>query len=175
VVIGGAPIWEEARARPRLRRISRSDQRRFVSADHFRPDPYTQSRIAERTLNAAIVHAEIARSYEEYLEIFDAFYADDVEGSSETTKEAIRGKAGVRSLVFGFLVPLSCNGRGRWCVNIRSANADSWRCRRRDPFCVDTGVGRGDRQGLHSELAHLANSAHWRISKATWDRSVSSK
>ena len=83
-----------------------SDQRGVVSADHFRPDPYTQSRIAERTLNAAIVHAEIARSYEEYLVIFDAFYADDVEGSSETTEEPIRGKAGVRSLVFGFLVPL---------------------------------------------------------------------
>ncbi len=83
-----------------------SDQRGFVSAEHFRPDPYTQSRIAERTLNAAIVHAEIARSYEEYLDIFDAFYADDVEGSSETTEEPIRGKAGVRSLIFGFLVPL---------------------------------------------------------------------
>src|ERR1700730_18811003 len=100
VVIAGAPIWEKARARLRLRRISMSDQRGFVSADHFRPDPYTQSRIAERTLNAAIVHAEIARSYEEYLAIFDAFYADDVEGSSETTEEPIRGKAGVRSLVF---------------------------------------------------------------------------
>jgi hypothetical protein len=83
-----------------------SDQLGFVSADHVRPDPYTQSRIAERTLNAAIVHAEIARSYEEYLEIFDAFYADDVEGSSETTEEPIRGKPGVRSLILGFLVPL---------------------------------------------------------------------
>jgi hypothetical protein len=62
-----------------------SDQRGFVSADPVHPDPYTQSRTAERTLNAAIVHAEIARSYEEYLEIFDEFYADDVEGSSETT------------------------------------------------------------------------------------------
>ena len=83
-----------------------SDQRCFVSTDHFRPDPYMQSRIAERTLNAAIVHAEIARSYEEYLEIFDEFYADGIEGRSDTTKEPIRGKAGVRSLVFGFLAPL---------------------------------------------------------------------
>jgi hypothetical protein len=83
-----------------------SDQRGFVSADHLRSDPYTQSRTAERTLNTAIVHADITRSYEEYLEIFDAFYADDVEGSSETTEEPIRGKAGVRSLIFGFLVPL---------------------------------------------------------------------
>ena len=106
VVIGGSPTWEEAGARPRLRRISMSDQRGFISAGQFHTDAYTQSRAAERTLNAAIVHADISRSYEEYLEIFDAFYADDVEGSSETTEEPIRGKAGVRSLIFGFLVPL---------------------------------------------------------------------
>ena len=83
-----------------------SAQRGFISADQFRPDRYTQSRIAERTLNAAIVQADISRSYEEYLDIFDEFYADDIEGSSDTTEEPIRGKAGVRSLVFGFLVPL---------------------------------------------------------------------
>ena len=82
-----------------------SDQRGFISADQFHPDPYTQSRTAERTLNAAIVHADITRSYEEYLEMFEAFYSDDVEGSCETTEEPIRGK-GVRSFVFGFLVPL---------------------------------------------------------------------
>jgi hypothetical protein len=106
VVIGGAPIWEEARARLRLRELSMSDQRGFISADQFHRDPYTQSRTAEHTLNAAIVHADISRSYEEYLEIFDEFYADDVEGSSETTEEPIRGKPGLRSLIFGFLVPL---------------------------------------------------------------------
>ena len=83
-----------------------SDQSGFISADQFHPDPYTQSRTAEHTLNAAIVHAEIAGSYQEYLEIFDAFYAEDVEGSSETTEEPIRGKPGLRSLIFGFLVPL---------------------------------------------------------------------
>ncbi len=49
-----------------------SEQRNFISASQFHPDPYTQSRIAERTLNTAIVHADITRSYEKYLEIFDA-------------------------------------------------------------------------------------------------------
>ena len=83
-----------------------SDQRGFISADQFYPDPNTQSRTAEGTLNAAIVHADISRSYEEYLDVFDAFYADEVEGSSETTEAPIRGKESVRSLVFGFLVPL---------------------------------------------------------------------
>src|ERR1700675_235667 len=96
----------ESKSEARLRRISMSNHRSFVSADQFHPDPYTQSRTAERTLNSAIVHAEITRSYEEYLEIFDAFYADDVEGSSETMEEPIRGKARVRSLLFSFLVPL---------------------------------------------------------------------
>ena len=57
-----------------------SDQRGFISTHRFHPDLYKQSRTAERTLNAAIVHADITRSYEEYLEIFDEFYADDIEG-----------------------------------------------------------------------------------------------
>jgi len=83
-----------------------SDQHSLISPDHFHPDPYTNSRTAERTLNAAIVHAEISRSYEEYFEIFDEFYADDIEGSSETMEEPIRGKERVRSLLFSFLVPL---------------------------------------------------------------------
>ena len=43
---------------------------------------------------------------EEYLEIFDKFYADDVQVSSETQHEPIRGKARVGSLLLNFLVPL---------------------------------------------------------------------
>src|SRR4029077_6604261 len=83
-----------------------SDQRGFISVGQFHPDPYTQSWNTKRTLNAAIVHADISRSYEEYLEIFDEFYADDVEGSRETPEGPIRGKPGLRLLIFGFLVPL---------------------------------------------------------------------
>ena len=40
------------------------------------------------------------------LEIFDKFYADDVQVSSETQHETIRGKARVDSLHLDFLVPL---------------------------------------------------------------------
>jgi len=83
-----------------------SDQHSFVSPDHFHPDPYTTSQTGERVLNAAILNAEISRSFEEYLEIFDEFYADDIEVSSESAKEPIRGKERVRSLLFNFLVPL---------------------------------------------------------------------
>ena len=77
-----------------------TNQHSVVSSDRPDRDPKT----AERVLNAAIVRAEIAESFEEYLEIFDAFYADDVEVSSET--ETIRGKAKIRSLLFNFLIPL---------------------------------------------------------------------
>ena len=46
------------------------------------------------------------KSFEEYLEVFDKFYADEVEVSSETQEEPIRGKARVGSLLLNFLVPL---------------------------------------------------------------------
>jgi len=83
-----------------------SHQHSFVRADQFDPDPYTRSQIAEGNLNSAILRAEISRSFEEYLEVFDEFYADDIEVSSETLKESIRGKARVRSVLVDFLVPL---------------------------------------------------------------------
>jgi hypothetical protein len=72
----------------------------FVASDYSDRDLYTSSRTRERALNSAIVRAEISRSFEEYLEIFDAFYADDIEVSSETAEDR------VRSLLASFLVPL---------------------------------------------------------------------
>ena len=67
---------------------------------------YKSSQAAELTLNAAILRAEIARSYEEFLDIFEKFYADDVEVSSEDSPETIRGKERVRPFLLNFLVPL---------------------------------------------------------------------
>jgi hypothetical protein len=80
--------------------------RNFVSANHIDLDPFMSSQARERTLNAAIVQANISESFEEYLEIFDAFYDDDIEVSSQTAKEPIRGKGRVRSILANFLVPL---------------------------------------------------------------------
>jgi hypothetical protein len=82
-----------------------SIQSSFFSPDHD-DDPYASSHAAERALNRAIVTAEISRSFEEYLEIFDRFYAEDIEVSSATSSEQIRGKARVGSFLFSFLVPL---------------------------------------------------------------------
>jgi len=78
----------------------------FVFADHVDRDPFTNSQTQERALNAAIVQANISESFEEYIEIFDAFYDDDIEITSETGEEPIRGKARVRSLLANHLVPL---------------------------------------------------------------------
>jgi hypothetical protein len=82
-----------------------SMQSSFFSADPD-DDPYASSHVGERALNRAIVTAEISRSYEEYLEIFDRFYAEDVEVSSATSTGQIRGKARASSLLWNFLVPL---------------------------------------------------------------------
>ena len=78
----------------------------FVAGDYSDRDLYTSSRTRESALNSAIVQADISESFEEYLEIFEAFYADDIEVSSETAEEPIRGKDRVRSLLTNFLVPL---------------------------------------------------------------------
>ena len=71
-----------------------------------RDQQYTSSQTLDRLLNEAIIHADISNSFEEYIEIFDTFYADDIEVSSDVTGEPVRGKSRVRSLLFNFLVPL---------------------------------------------------------------------
>src|SRR5260370_7534101 len=78
-----------------------SDQHRLLSVDS-----YSGSQTAEHMLNTAITQAKISESFEEYLEIFGNFYADDVQVSSETQHEPIRGKARVGSLLLNLLVPL---------------------------------------------------------------------
>src|SRR5437899_9572848 len=61
---------------------------------------------SERALNGAILAAEISESYEEHLEIFDHFYADDIRATADGLKEPVEGKAAVRARLAGFLVPL---------------------------------------------------------------------
>ena len=71
-----------------------------------RDHQYTSSQTLDRLLNEAIIHADIRNSFEEYIEIFDTFYADNIEVSSDVTGEPVRGKSRVGSLLFNFLVPL---------------------------------------------------------------------
>ena len=78
----------------------------LISTDRLDGDRYTRLERLERALNQAIIQAEISESYEEYLEIFDKFYADDIAVTSETLLDPIRGKASVRALLANFLAPL---------------------------------------------------------------------
>jgi len=78
-----------------------SDRHGFLSGD-----PYSRHQAAEQMLNTAIIQAKTSESFADYREIFDKFYADDDQVSSETQHEPIRGKARVGSLLLNFLVPL---------------------------------------------------------------------
>jgi hypothetical protein len=79
-----------------------SAQHQFTPGDRWDRD----LRARERVLNSAIIAADIGRGWEEYLEILDAFYADDVEVAAGAEAAPIRGKERVRALLFNFLVPL---------------------------------------------------------------------
>src|SRR3981189_3976569 len=94
------------RSRFLLRGTSMTNEHDIVSTDPIDRDRYTSSQTRERTLNAAIIQANISEGFEEYLNILDEFYADDIEVGSETGEQPIRGKARVRSLIANFLVPL---------------------------------------------------------------------
>src|SRR6266705_2251122 len=100
-----------------------SIQSSFFSADHDDDGRYASSQVGERALNRAIVTTEISRSFEEYLEIFDRFYAEDIEVSSATSTGQIRGKARVSSILYHFLVPLHIMAEiGGLSISIRQIN-----------------------------------------------------
>ncbi len=112
-----------------------SDQHIFVSPDHFHPDAYTRSQTAGHILNTAIVGAEISRSFEEYLESFDDFYADDIEVSKRNLErnDSRNCEGAITSPQFPGAT--TCNGRSRRCVHVDSRKHHSWRRRRGDTFC----------------------------------------
>jgi len=87
---------------------------------HIDPDARTRSSVQEGVLNEAIVRADIAAGFEEYLEIFDKFYAKDVEASSGSGQEPIRGKTRVRSVLLNFLIPLHIMAEVGLSISIRN-------------------------------------------------------
>src|ERR1700676_4022865 len=86
----------------RFGETSMSAQHHFAPGDHRDRDLYAR----ERVLNSAIIAADISRGWEEYLEIFDAFYADDVEETAAPETGPIRGKERIPALLFNLLAPL---------------------------------------------------------------------
>jgi hypothetical protein len=98
------------------------DEQSVVAVVRFEGDAYESLRAGELSLNGAILRAEIAQGYEEFLAIFEAFYADDVEVSREGSPETIRGKEKVRALLFNFLIPLHIMAEiGGLLVSIRQS------------------------------------------------------
>ena len=77
-------------------------QQHLTSVNHADRELYAR----EKVLNSAIIAADISGGWEEYLEIFDAFYAADVEVSEGTDSGAVFGRERLRALLFKFLVPL---------------------------------------------------------------------
>src|SRR5258708_34772950 len=82
--------------------MSMSAQHHFAPGDQGDRDLYAR----ERVLNSAIIAADISWGWEEYLEILDAFYAGDVEVTTDTATGPIRGRERIRALLFNFLAPL---------------------------------------------------------------------
>jgi hypothetical protein len=60
----------------------------------------------EKVLNSAIIAVDISSGWEEYLQIFDAFYADHVEVSDDTESGSVFGREQIRVFLFKFLVPI---------------------------------------------------------------------
>ena len=79
-----------------------SAQQHLAPGDQSDRDLYAR----ERVLNSAIIAADISSGWEEYFEIFDAFYADDVEITDGTESSAVFGKERMRALLYKFLVPI---------------------------------------------------------------------
>ena len=77
-------------------------QQHLASINRVDREPYAR----EKVLNSAIIAADIGSGWEEYLQIFDAFYADHVEVSDGAESSAIFGRERIRALLFKFLVPL---------------------------------------------------------------------
>jgi hypothetical protein len=87
---------------PEDEELSMSAQHHLASGDQSHRDLDAR----ERVLNSAIIAADISRGWEEYLEILDAFYAEDVELTTGAETGAVRGRERIRTLLFNFLAPL---------------------------------------------------------------------
>jgi hypothetical protein len=95
-----------------------SAQHHLASVNHVGRD----LEASERVLNSAIIAADISSGWEEYLEIFDAFYADHVEVTTDTQTNPVRGKERIRTLVFNFLAPLHVTAEiGGLSIQIRES------------------------------------------------------
>jgi len=103
-----------------------NDQLSFIALDRYDREQYARTQTRERALNAAIVESDVAASLLCYFEIFETFYDDDVEVSSEKQPQSVRGKKGIRPLITNFLVPLHIMAEiGGALVSVRFTSVSS--------------------------------------------------
>jgi hypothetical protein len=76
-----------------------------IFADQPGGDLFSDSQAVERCLNAAIIAADISRGFEEYIQIFEDYYDQEIEVSLEAGG-AVHGKELVRAQLMSFIVPL---------------------------------------------------------------------
>lgn len=98
-----------------------------VLADNLDCDQYTRCKAREQALNAAILRADISAGFEQYFEIFETFYAEDIEVSSEPQEQPFQGKARVRFPSRRLSDPTSHHGGNRWPVGICPRESHSGR------------------------------------------------
>ena len=125
-----------------------STQHHFAPGDQRDRDLYAR----EQVLNSAIVAADIHRGWEEYLEILDAFYADEVEVTTDTETGPIRGRERIRAILFNFLAPLHVMVEiGGFAIDVRESPSTE-----RSDCCrsIEFPMGRRSRQSLRSDRSH---------------------
>ena len=66
----------------------------------------TTTQTLDDALNRALVSADISKGFEQYFELFDRYYADDVEVWNSSEEEPVAGKEAVYHLLSDLLVPL---------------------------------------------------------------------
>jgi hypothetical protein len=82
---------------------------------------------AERRLNAAILSPNIGEGYEDYLAIFDRFYADGIQASIDGAGEAVFGNPAARHGAAASLMPMHALveiGGGTSSLPIESVTSD---------------------------------------------------
>src|SRR5580698_872671 len=95
-------------AERRSKRLPRLGERSMITQQHLASFKQADRDIyaREKVLNSAIISADISNGWEEYLEIFDAFYADHAEVTDGTESGAVFGRERIRALLLKFLVPI---------------------------------------------------------------------
>ena len=127
-----------------------SAQHHFAAGDQGDRDLYAR----ERVLNSAIIAADISRGWDEYLEIVDAFYADEVEVTTDIETGPIRGRARIRALLFNFLAPLHVMVEIGGPCHTNSRESNSWGHAQGDAFGLVNESDRGVGPEVHAELVH---------------------